>query len=109
MREHLAWSTHTDGCLNDLLPLPYTEATLEHVAQHVAQIQDVLGHRILIENPATYLRFAETSLAETQFLEELACRPPRFDQDHVLTTCRVFARQTKASARSKSIAGVLYP
>jgi uncharacterized protein len=72
--EHLAWSTHTDGCLNDLLPLPYTEATLEHVAHHVAQAQDVLGRRILIENPATYLRFAETSLAETQFLEELACR-----------------------------------
>jgi uncharacterized protein len=71
--EHLAWSTHTDGCLNDLLPLPYTEATLEHVVNHVAQTQDVLGRRILIENPATYLRFAESSLAETQFLEELAC------------------------------------
>lgn len=72
--EHLAWSTHTDGCLNDLLPLPYTEATLEHVAHHVAQTQDALGRRILIENPATYLRFAESSLAETQFLEELAGR-----------------------------------
>lgn len=72
--EHLAWSTHTDGCLNDLLPLPYTEATLDHVAHHVAHTQDVLGRRILIENPATYLRFADSSLAETQFLEELASR-----------------------------------
>lgn len=72
--EHLAWSTHTGGCLNDLLPLPYTEATLEHVACHVAQVQDGLGRRILMENPATYLRFAESSLEETQFLEELACR-----------------------------------
>lgn len=72
--EHLAWSTHTDGFLNDLLPLPYTEATLEHVTHHVAQTQDALGRRILIENPATYLRFAESGLAETQFLEELASR-----------------------------------
>ena len=72
--EHLAWSTHSGGFLNDLLPLPYTEATLAHVAHHVIHTQDALRRRILVENPATYLRFTESSLAETQFLEELACR-----------------------------------
>ncbi|TVP88017.1 MAG: DUF692 domain-containing protein [Thioalkalivibrio sp.] len=72
--EHLAWSTHTRGFMNDLLPLPYNEETLAHVAGHVAEVQDALGRRMLVENPATYLRFEDSSIAETQFLEELATR-----------------------------------
>lgn len=69
--EHLAWSTHGAEFLNDLLPLPYTDATLAHVADHIAQVQDHLGRRLLLENPSSYLAFAESTLSETDFLAAL--------------------------------------
>ncbi|OZA07304.1 MAG: hypothetical protein B7Y02_14205 [Rhodobacterales bacterium 17-64-5] len=72
--EHLAWSTHDGTYLNDLLPLPYTEATLARVARHVDEVQTVLGRRMLLENPSTYLTFAESELDEVDFLAELARR-----------------------------------
>lgn len=72
--EHLAWSTHAGVFLNDLLPLPYTEATLSLVAGHVDQVQSTLKRRVLIENPSTYLRFAMEQMPETTFLRELARR-----------------------------------
>ncbi|TAJ87810.1 MAG: DUF692 domain-containing protein [Reyranella sp.] len=72
--EHLAWSTHDGIFLNDLLPLPYTEATLSLVARHVDEVQTTLGRRILIENPSTYLRFDGEEMPETDFLRALARR-----------------------------------
>jgi uncharacterized protein (UPF0276 family) len=72
--EHLAWSTHDVGFLNDLLPLPYTAATLSRVADHIDQVQEALGRRMLLENPSTYLAFAETEMTEIEFLTELAGR-----------------------------------
>jgi uncharacterized protein len=71
--EHLAWSSHGGMFLNDLLPLPYTEAVLARVAGHVDEVQAVLGRRILIENPSRYLEFSETTMTESAFLAEL-CR-----------------------------------
>ncbi len=70
--EHLAWSSHGGIFYNDLLPLPYTEATLAAVITHVDDTQTALARRILIENPATYVRFEESSIPETAFLAELA-------------------------------------
>ncbi|MGI1663082.1 MNIO family bufferin maturase [Palleronia sp. KMU-117] len=72
--EHLAWSTHDTGFLNDLLPLPYTARTLARVADHIDQVQEALGRRMLLENPSTYLAFAETEMAEVDFLTELVRR-----------------------------------
>jgi len=72
--EHLAWSTHEGTFLNDLLPLPYTEATLSLVARHVDEAQTALGRRILIENPSTYLRFEGEEMPETDFLRALVRR-----------------------------------
>lgn len=72
--EHLAWSTHESAFLNDLLPLPYTEHTLSRVADHVDEVQDALGRRMLLENPSSYLAFAESTLPETDFLREVAAR-----------------------------------
>jgi uncharacterized protein len=72
--EHLAWSTHDGAYLNDLLPLPYTPATLARVCNHVDQVQEVLGRRMLLENPSTYIAFAETALGEVEFLSEIARR-----------------------------------
>lgn len=72
--EHLAWSTHDTEFLNDLLPLPYTEATLKRVAEHIDQVQTTLGQRMLLENPSSYLAFDESTWSETDFLTELARR-----------------------------------
>ncbi|QUJ77111.1 DUF692 domain-containing protein [Sulfitobacter albidus] len=72
--EHLAWSTHGADFLNDLLPLPYTDATLTRVADHIAQVQDTVGRRMLLENPSSYLAFAESTMSETDFLAELIHR-----------------------------------
>ncbi|MEQ9331385.1 DUF692 domain-containing protein [Thalassobaculum sp.] len=69
--EHLAWSTHAGGYLNDLLPVPLTEATLARVAGHVDEVQDALGRRILVENPSSYLAFDESTIPETEFLGRL--------------------------------------
>jgi uncharacterized protein len=72
--EHLAWSTHGDAYLNDLLPLPYTGATLARVCDHVDQVQASLGRAMLLENPSSYLAFTETTMTEVDFLSEIARR-----------------------------------
>ena len=72
--EHLAWSTHGAEFLNDLLPLPYTNATMTHVADHIDEVQQALGRRMLLENPSSYLAFAESTWSETDFLKELVRR-----------------------------------
>ena len=72
--EHLAWSSHGAAWLNDLLPLPYTDATLDAVCAHVDQVQEALGRRMLLENPATYVTFAQSTWEETAFLAEIARR-----------------------------------
>ncbi len=71
--EHLAWSSHGAEFLNDLLPLPYTALTLKRVAQHIDQVQDALGRRMLLENPSSYLAFDASTWSEPEFLSEL-CR-----------------------------------
>lgn len=72
--EHLAWSTHDDVFYNDLLPLPYTDETLAKVVEHIDQVQSVIGRKILIENPSTYVTFKESHWSEVDFMEEIAKR-----------------------------------
>ena len=72
--EHLAWSTHGAEFMNDLLPLPYTDATLARVADHIDVLQETLGRKILLENPSSYLAFTESTMSETDFLRDLARR-----------------------------------
>jgi uncharacterized protein len=72
--EHLAWSDFSGRAFPDLLPLPYDHAALARSAEKIAIVQDFLRRPILIENPATYLRFADDSVAEPQFLAELCAR-----------------------------------
>jgi uncharacterized protein len=71
---HLAWSTHQGEFLNDLLPLPFNEETLELVATHIHEVQDALGRLYLIENPSSYVAFCASTMTETQFLAELVDR-----------------------------------
>jgi uncharacterized protein (UPF0276 family) len=72
--EHLAWSTHETTYFNDLLPLPYTQTTLAQVCAHIDEVQDAVGHRILIENPSTYVAFASSTMSETDFIRAIARR-----------------------------------
>ena len=72
--EHLAWSSHGATWLNDLLPLPYTTETLDLICTHIDQVQDTLGRRMLLENPATYVTWHSSTLPETTFLSEVARR-----------------------------------
>lgn len=72
--EHLAWSTHDSAFLNDLLPLPYTKDTLTHVTDHINEAQEHLGRKMLLENPSSYLAFAESTWSEPDFIREIARR-----------------------------------
>ncbi|MEY8118192.1 DUF692 family multinuclear iron-containing protein [Falsihalocynthiibacter sp. BN13B15] len=72
--EHLAWSTHDVGFMNDLLPLPYTQETLSRICEHIDQVQSTVRHRMLLENPSNYLTFAESQIPEAEFLAEIAQR-----------------------------------
>ncbi|GGH49857.1 UPF0276 protein [Comamonas phosphati] len=72
--EHLAWSSHGASYLDDLLPVPYTDEALDRICQHVDQVQATLGRQMLLENPATYLWFRESTWRETDFIREIARR-----------------------------------
>jgi uncharacterized protein len=88
--EHLAWSTHDGAFLNDLLPLPYNAQTLNHVVDHIDRVQQVLGRRMLLENPSTYVAFAETTMGEIDFLTEIARRTGcglLLDVNNVFVSC----------------------
>jgi uncharacterized protein len=69
--EHLAWSSHDGAYLSDLLPLPYTSETVARVAAHIDEVQQFLGRQMLLENPSSYISFAESTLTEISFLEHV--------------------------------------
>ena len=72
--EHVAWSSHAGHTLHDLLPIPYTEESLSILCEHVEQMQNALGRRVLIENPSRYLDFNDSTMAEVEFLVEVTAR-----------------------------------
>ncbi len=72
--DHLCWTGIAGRNTHDLLPLPYTEEALAHVAARVRQVQDFLGRRILLENVSSYVAFRDSRLSEWEFLAEIAAR-----------------------------------
>jgi uncharacterized protein (UPF0276 family) len=72
--DHLCWGTAHGFNAHDLLPVPYTEAMLAHVARRVQAVQDRLGRRILLENPSSYLGYREAEMGEAEFIAQLAHR-----------------------------------
>ncbi|RQS25294.1 DUF692 domain-containing protein [Burkholderia sp. Bp8992] len=72
--EHLAWSSHGNRYLGDLLPVPYTDDVLHRVCRHIDQVQMALNRQMLLENPSTYLRFEASTWCETDFIREIAQR-----------------------------------
>ncbi|WP_256587605.1 DUF692 domain-containing protein [Pseudomonas sp. GW531-T4] len=72
--EHLAWSSHGPVFLNDLLPLAYDRPTLDRVCEHIDQVQNTLRRPMLLENPATYLEFRQSSMDEAELIREVIGR-----------------------------------
>jgi len=72
--DHLCWTGAHGLNAHDLLPLPYTEEALKHVAARVGEVQDFLGRRILLENVSSYVSYPESEMSEWEFLRELAVR-----------------------------------
>lgn len=72
--DHLCWTVAHGVNMHDLLPLPMTEETVDHVATRVRQVQDVLGRRFILENTSTYVTFEEDEMMEWEFISEIcAC------------------------------------
>ena len=69
--DHLCWTAREGHNLHDLLPLPYTEEALAHVAGRVNAVQDLLRRPLVLENPSTYLAFAASQMTEWEFLTAL--------------------------------------
>ncbi len=72
--DHLCWTGAHGINAHDLLPLPYTEEALKHVAARVGEVQDFLGRRILLENVSSYVTYPESEMSEWEFLREIAVR-----------------------------------
>jgi uncharacterized protein len=72
--EHLAWSTHETTFYNDLLPLPYTEATLARVCNHIDEVQEAIRGPLLLENPSSYVAFRQSTMSETDFIRAVSRR-----------------------------------
>ena len=70
--DHLCWTGVAGRNLHDLMPLPYTEEALRHVARRVREVQDVLGRRILLENVSSYVDYRSSAMTEWNFLAALA-------------------------------------
>ena len=70
--DHLCWTGVAGRNLHDLMPLPYTQEALRHVARRVRQVQDFLGRRILLENVSSYVSYRGSAMTEWEFLAALA-------------------------------------
>ena len=72
--DHLCWTGVDHHNLHDLLPMPYTEASLAHLVERVSRVQDVLGRRLLLENVSSYVAFAGDEMSEWEFIVEMLGR-----------------------------------
>ncbi|HET9958742.1 MAG TPA: DUF692 domain-containing protein [Polyangiaceae bacterium] len=70
--DHLCFTGSASKNTHDLLPLPYSEATLRHVVDRVREVQDLLGAPLALENPSSYAQLSGGSMPEWEFLARLA-------------------------------------
>ena len=70
--DHLCWTGIQRINSHDLLPLPYTEESLNHVIARIQQVQEFLGRRIAIENPSSYIEFKTSTIPEWEFMATMA-------------------------------------
>ncbi|MGB7814763.1 MAG: DUF692 domain-containing protein [Methylotenera sp.] len=69
--DHLCWTGVHGQNMHDLLPLPYTEATVKHVVERIGIVQDFLGRRILLENVSSYASYVDSSMSEWEFISQV--------------------------------------
>ena len=72
--DHLCWGSVAGHYAHDLLPLPYTEDALAHVADRIVRAQEALGRQLLLENVSSYVTYAHSTMPEWEFLAEIARR-----------------------------------
>lgn len=72
--DHLCWTGVNGLNLHDLMPLPYTEEAVTHVADRISQVQDYLGRQMLIENVSSYVSYSDSAMTEWEFLNEVSER-----------------------------------
>ena len=70
--DHLCWTGVEQKNMHDLLPLPYTEAAVTHLANRISEVQDYLGMQMLIENLSSYITYSDDAMSEWEFLSEIA-------------------------------------
>lgn len=97
--EHLAWSTHDGRFLADLLPLVHDARSLDRVCDHIDQVQSRLGLRMLLENPSSYLQFADSDIDEADFIAAVVGRTGcglLLDVNNVFVSCHNLGRDPHA-------------
>ena len=107
--EHLAWSSHDQVFFNDLLPLAYDSATLARVCEHIDRVQSRLQRPMLLENPATYVEFAHSSMDEAQFISAVVARTGcglLLDVNNVYVSCINHQRDALAYINALPLAAV---
>ncbi len=76
--DHLCWTGVDHKNMHDLLPLPYTEESINHVADRISRVQDYVGRQMLIENLSSYITYCEDAMPEWEFLSAIAERADCF-------------------------------
>jgi uncharacterized protein len=107
--EHLAWSSHGGAFFNDLLPAPCNAGTLARVCAHIERVQERLGRRMLLENPATYVEFEASTMAEADFIAEVVARTGcglLLDVNNAYVSCINHQRDARAYLRALPLAAV---
>jgi uncharacterized protein len=70
--DHLCWTSHNGRHSNDLLPMPYTQDAVRHIAERIDAVQNILGEKILVENVSSYLNYKMSDRSEAEFFAEVA-------------------------------------
>ncbi|HEU5003336.1 MAG TPA: DUF692 domain-containing protein [Actinomycetota bacterium] len=69
--DHVCWTGVAGVNTHDLLPMPFTEASLAHVVQRITTVQDFLERPLVLENPSTYLTFRQSTMTEAEFMARM--------------------------------------
>ena len=72
--DHLCWTGVDHRNMHDLLPLPYTEEAIRHVAERISRVQDFIGRQMLIENLSSYVTYRDDAMPEWEFLAAISER-----------------------------------
>jgi uncharacterized protein (UPF0276 family) len=97
--DHLCWTGMHGKNSHDLLPMPYTKKALAHTVDRIKQVQDMLGRRILMENPSTYMEFRQSEIPEWEFIAQMAQKADcglLLDANNVYVSCYNHRYDTKA-------------